>query len=110
MHPELFYHSRNFNHQVSNQILSAAFGFGGHLQNVLRGSELQQHFDDGRVSVPDSIVEWRVIFIAWCVQQGSSCGQHLNNSQVTQVTCLMLRGKKEVMVILRHTLHQIQHN
>lgn len=63
------------------------------LQYGLRGSELQQQFDNRQMSVPYSIMEWRVIFITGCIQQGSLGDQHLHNSQVTKVTRFMLEQK-----------------
>lgn len=61
------------------------------LQDILQSPELQKPFNNGCMSVSYSIVEWRIIFIASCVQQGSSGDQHLHNWQVALVTCFMLK-------------------
>lgn len=61
------------------------------LQDILQSPELQKPFNNSCMSVSYSIVEWRVIFIARCVQQGSSGDQHLDDWQVAQVTRFMLK-------------------
>lgn len=43
------------------------------LQHVLRGSEPQKQLDDGRTSVPNGIMQRRVVSVAGSVQQGSTC-------------------------------------
>lgn len=64
-------------------------------RHTLGGAVLQQQTGNGGVTVPDGVVERRVVLVAGGVEQRAAQDQSLHHCQVTMVARLMLAKPKK---------------